>query len=215
MAKMGTARFDEGKISYEQRIINGLYRMFQITHPGEPLESFESVLKQKPHFGERSQETLPLADELNHIAECLDFIKAHDASIPLDVNAVFNTLEKIIQKINPADFDEDMFNSFSTVFSRLIVSASNTLKNNAAGISEVVLKYGDLVSLIHNVVITKMNVVSSALLARVEKYETESTMTDKKIANLETASKNQTSKINQIISTIKSLPEAKAQGIRK
>jgi hypothetical protein len=215
MAKMGTARFDEGKISYEQRIINSLYRMFQITHPGEPLESFESVLKQKPHFADKSREPSRLADELNHIVECLDFSKAHDAFIPLNVNAVFNALEKIIQKINPAEFNEEMFNGFSAVFNRLIVSASNTFSNNAAEISEVVLKYGDLVSLIHNVVITKINVVSGALLTRLEKNETESTMTDTKIARLETASKNQTNKINQIISTIKSLPESKAQGLRK
>ncbi len=206
---MGNARFDEKHANYEQDIINSLYLMFEFTNQGSnQLEKFQSIIKQKPTVKIEKAKAFSLKDELNNIIKCLDYLEKSKIFPNVAVERFFIVLEKIITGINPLDFEEEMFNGFNTAVNKLIVSFSkNHALSQEEGAEVVILKYGDLIALIHNMVITKISNLSNKLLKRLENNEKESALINNKIVNLENTSKKQIKVINQIVSTVRSLPE--------
>ena len=134
------------------------------------------------------------------------FTTVANTLLKINVKNVFLGLETIIKSIDPLDFEEEIFSGFNKIVNKLIVCFSKTHKiEQRQEWEEVTLKYGNLVALIYNVVITKINVFSKTLSHRLDIAEKENLLINNKILDLEKTYKNQTRTIEQLHNRIKIL----------
>jgi hypothetical protein len=192
----------------EQDFINSLYRMFKITSAGsKSLEDFESMMGKPPAIKSKQPDNSNLKDELDNIIKCLEYFEHFHATIDVSVKNVFLVLEKTIKDINPLNFEAEMFDAFNTIINKLVIYSSQkkSLENRKEW-QDLILKYGELIALIHNVVITKLMNLSQSLSKRLEANEKENAHINNKILDLEEHSKQQTRAIAEVVATVKSLP---------
>lgn len=211
---MGTTRFNETG-DHEQRIVDTLYKIFTIVNnkdsDSDRIKNFESIIKLKPNI-KKEKNVYNLKIELDNIIQSLNYLDHTQISLNINVYDIFTVLEEIMQKTNLSDFGKEIFDSFNTIINKMII---NFIKNNTLEKAEdkenIILKYGELIALLHRIVITKIENSYATILEKLEKNEEEDTSINNKIFKLETVSKNQTKAINQVISVIKTLKKGKNQ----
>jgi len=205
---MGNTRFNENQTPSEQSIIDSLYKIFEMTsNSSKPTADFEAIIKRKPSHTSKSSHKPDLKAELNNIIRCLQHFEHAHSHFDLNVKNTFNLLEKIILKINPLNFEEEIFEACNTIINKLAICFSKTHSlEHRKEWQEVILQHGKLIALIHNVVITRLAEMSRSLVERLAKNEKENVHINSKLVNLEENAKKQTRVINQVVSTIKALP---------